>query len=291
MVPSVLYKYTSASVAELLLKNMSIRWSSPSLFKDLFEFQRMPTFIPDIKESYQIYINRIVDIVFGEQAYDNNFSSGTKLLIFLNQNLRDSGMKKEELLREISIPAPADQQRMTEILREHTEDQNYTKIARICCLTENYKNDVMWSHYADNNAGCVIGFKHLKELDTPFLAAKKVNYTSGPPVIGSAFDFLLYGNTPELRKKSFEAICFTKDTSWSYEEEWRTIAWRTPASKELFNDYQFYTEEVESLTFGSKINDKKKCKLSKLVNEKYPNCEQYEMTAEYGEYKRIKINV
>jgi len=270
---------------------MSIRWSSPTLFNDLLEFQRMPVFEPDIVESYPIYIKRIIEIVFDEKPYDENFSAKTKLLILLNQSLKKTGMSKEELYNEISIPAPADQQRMTDLLREHTENENYIKNARICCLTENYKNDVMWAHYADNNTGCVIGFRLLKHIDTPFIAAKKIKYTDGKPEIGSALNFLLYGDTFELRRKTHEAICFTKDIKWSYENEWRTISWMSETTDQLYVDYKFYTEELESLTMGPNIKDIHKKNLLQLIKENYHSCDLYEMKVVYGEYKRETINV
>lgn len=39
--------------------------------------------------------------------------------------------------------------------------------ATVCCSTEKCFNEVMWAHYADNNAGCVRGFRDLKYLETP----------------------------------------------------------------------------------------------------------------------------
>jgi hypothetical protein len=54
--PDCLYKYTSASTAEIILETGRLRWSNTSMFNDLNEFQRMPVFFPSLEEDWDVYL-------------------------------------------------------------------------------------------------------------------------------------------------------------------------------------------------------------------------------------------
>ena len=49
-VPEPLFKYTTFDTAILILRTGRLRWSSPLLFNDLSEFQRIPRFEPSLDE-------------------------------------------------------------------------------------------------------------------------------------------------------------------------------------------------------------------------------------------------
>jgi len=46
---------------------------------------------------------------------------------------------------------------------------------------------------------------------------------------------LLYGDTQELRQKTIEAIFYTKQINWAYENEWRVITWRHNEIDKVFS--------------------------------------------------------
>jgi hypothetical protein len=290
MPPEFLYKYTTASKAEIILRTGRLRWSSPSMFNDLAEFQRMPLFNPPIEEALSIFLKKIIDI-----SFSGNFQNGTQLsdltkqLLVLVSAISKTGMSKNEVFEELNAKPPYDQEHISKVLREHTQQEKYISTARVCCLTSSFNNDVMWAHYAKNHTGCVLGFRHIEKLDTPFKAAKPVIYTHGRLEVYDGVDFLLYGNTKELQKKILEGICYSKDQKWSYEEEWRGVTWRKDEEHNQYSDFLFNPEELESITFGLNIKESNENSLKELVSNKFDNCEMYKILNGYGELKRIKI--
>ena len=137
-------------------------------------------------------------------------------------------------------------------------------------------------HYGDSYAGCMFGFKHIEDRSTPFLAAEKAMYSPNAPVIGSAVDFYLYGPTKEQNKRTRLAIYHTKNEEWAYEKEWRVIAKRPTVDNQKYFDFKFYAEELESITFGPKIDPEKKNNILDLVESKYPHCKIYEIKVNNG---------
>lgn len=86
--PSVFYKYASAETAALVLEHGRIRWSSPSVFNDLSEFQRMPRFVPTIAESLLSLPGYLSSAIVGEVVLDIGcLAPQTRLLMAMLQML------------------------------------------------------------------------------------------------------------------------------------------------------------------------------------------------------------
>ena len=103
-------------------------------------------------------------------------------------------------------------------------------------------------------------------------------------------DFLLYGDTQELRRKTIEAIYYTKQVNWAYENEWRVITWRYNEIDKNFGDYKFYREELESITFGPRANKNDKDSITNMLHTKYCSAKIYEMVNKNGSSERVLIN-
>ena len=76
----------------------------------------------------------------------------------------------------------------------------------LLCFCANWRNPLLWSHYADRHRGVCLGF----EVRSDYIA--KVDYVAK--------------RTPlrlPLTEDAMKRILFTKFAGWSYEEEWR--AW------------------------------------------------------------------
>jgi hypothetical protein len=140
----------------------------------------------------------------------------------------------------------------------------------------------MWANYADNNSGCVLGFRHIPSHNTPLLAARKVDYSVDAPVVGSGLDLLLYGGTEALSSKNVQAICFTKKAPWAYEQEWRAMTYRATSQNSTFSDFHFYAHELESITFGPNMDELIVEKLKELVGAKYMSCMMYKFEVKAG---------
>ncbi|WP_397473503.1 DUF2971 domain-containing protein [Pusillimonas sp.] len=162
------------------------------------------------------------------------------------------------------------------------------KAARVLCLTGDFDNEVMWGTYADNHQGYVLGFT-AASVDSPFHEARPVAYSVDAPIVGSGLDFLLYGDSPELRKRTVEAVCYTKKQSWSYELEWRLITWRHGEVDALYGDYIFHPEELMSATFGVRAKHELIQSVRTIAQKQYPDLAFYRMTHHNGELRREPI--
>lgn len=286
-VPEPLYKYTTYSTATVILSSGRLRWSSPLLFNDLAEFQRMPRFEPTLDQSLMDFPRVLVEIALGERHVEETKLNGaSSIILVMVRALIDSGMGRDDVIKELIQKSRGADKKMIMELRATFESFGLST-ARVFCLSTEFDNDVMWAHYAENHKGLVFGFRHLPNFDTPFLAAQSVKYSKEPPFIGSGLDFLLYGNTPELRKKTLNAVCFTKSSKWQYENEWRVVTWGPEEVGKDYGDYKFYPEELESVCFGARFDDKRVEKIRSLVLSRYPRTNLYRMVVESGESRRV----
>ncbi|WP_423840411.1 DUF2971 domain-containing protein [Vibrio mytili] len=181
---------------------------------------------------------------------------------------------------EISLPSLEDR------LREHTECYKNGDL-RIICLSED--DEVMWAHYGDNHTGCMFEFRHIEELNTPFQMAKKVTYTDSTPHLGSALDFLLYDENRELMANTAHAIYFTKTAKWEYEKEWRVMT-RRPGEGKRYSDFEFYKDELVSVTFSARISNEERTNLVNLIMTHYPKCKMYKVQSVRGNIERVEFD-
>ncbi|MFQ7593460.1 MAG: DUF2971 domain-containing protein [Acutalibacteraceae bacterium] len=79
----------------------------------------------------------------------------------------------------------------------------------LCCFSEEYKNILMWSHYAENHKGICVeyDFRNYRKV----LYLEKVKYAN---------DVVKF---PQGGFEGFNRIFCTKALPWSYEHEWRLI--------------------------------------------------------------------
>lgn len=281
------YKYTTLDTVEIILNTEKLRWSSPLIFNDVSEFKNMPIFEPSIEEAKPQFIKLLVEHVFEINKLDASKLSQVSLIIInLISMLKNRGDSKEQITIFMS-EIPTKDIKIADYMNDLFSN-NKLASARVLCVTKDCLNDAMWAHYASNHSGCVLEFIHLPEYDTSWSEAKEVKYINGKRIAGSALDFLLYGDTPELRKKTVDLICYTKNENWLYEKEWRLLTWRAE-EKQDYGDYKFYPEELVSITFGVNISNDKQINITKIIREKYPHCVQYKALIENGELNREKI--
>ena len=288
-IPETLFKYTKLDAGRLILSSGLLRWSSPLKFNDLAEFQRMPRFDPTLDNSLSIFPRVILEIATGKRpVLEKELSRGAKLLLIMTKVLLDAGLEPEEIINRIAEQSHGADHKMSSAL-ETTFRSFGLDSARVCCLTSDPDNDVMWAHYAGNHTGIVFGFRHLPERDTPFLAAQPVKYTTEAPIAGSGLDFLLYGDTQKLRESVLDAVCQTKGINWAYENEWRVVTWRSEEIGKDYGDYRFHPEELESLCFGAKFDPDRESGIRDLALAKYPRCAFYRMVLEQGRLSRVPV--
>lgn len=289
--PEIFYKYTQASTALIVLKTTRLRWSSPLLFDDPAEFKRMPRFEPSIAEAAKAFPATIVHAAIGQfPVREQVLAKNARLLLTMTRLMIERGMSPTDVIVELGeIPEASDDKFETRLLEFF--NNKFISTARVVCMSISFDNDALWENYAESFKGCVIGFRHIPKLSTPFLAARKVTYSEHQPVVGSGTDFLLYGDTDQLRRSTIDAVCFTKKHHWAYQQEWRAITWRDEEGEAKFGDYKFYPEELESVTLGLSATADTESAVANLLREIYPNCQLYQLVRENGISERVLVNL
>lgn len=89
---------------------------------------------------------------------------------------------------------------------------NISKKVGIFCCSKNWRNPLLWSHYAEKHTGMAFGF------DMPDQKAINVNYSNERPLFQSE---TLSKNSDHT--EFLERLSRTKFKSWEYEEEVRFI--------------------------------------------------------------------
>ncbi|WP_022942895.1 DUF2971 domain-containing protein [Psychromonas hadalis] len=110
-------------------------------------------------------------------------------------------------------------------LVKHTKDEHNSILSdkentRICCLSQECKDPLMWSHYTDGMKGFVVIYNQFKTQSGEFLPCIPVCYVNEPPII--TFETIKLENSHggfELNRK----LIATKHNRWSYEKEVRFI--------------------------------------------------------------------
>jgi hypothetical protein len=134
----------------------------------------------------------------------------------------------------------------------------------ICSFSKNNKNQVMWSHYAEQHYGLCIGFKEDDLTNENLnLSMMDVTYQEQLPEHGLFMklpptDTYLIATSIVDRNK-FIQILTTKDQSWSYEEERRFLS-------SQFGAIKFSPKCIESIMFGLRMPERDKSTLVKLLS-------------------------
>ena len=146
----------------------------------------------------------------------------------------------------------------------------------IGCLCTDYKNKLMWSHYADSHKGFCIEYDYsLMDIDAHTILPLPVVYSDERPLISwkAAFD-----NTPENLEEAvaqFTKGLLTKDSIWSYENEWRILVKTT----EMPN---IPMPRISCVYLGASISDENRNAILKIAKEKHYKVKQ--MVVDRGAY-------
>lgn len=117
------------------------------------------------------------------------------------------------------------------------------KLSGILCFSENWKNPVHWSHYADHHRGICLGF------DVPTNTTTKIDYTD--TVL--KFDRDVLSKTDDEKLKFFLKLSTTKFRHWEYEQEHRkSIPLNPEEAKQPLNFVPFSDElKLSEVIVGS----------------------------------------
>lgn len=250
----ILYKYLTNERLSFF-ENRLLRFTQPSCFNDPFEFLPVEDFLT----------KGFDDFVFKKYLHSKKFyDSLNEAGLTLTKESHLIKMKKEMLEFTSGL--------------QNSMIGTYDNLG-IFCLSANWNNVLMWSHYADNHKGFVIGF----DTDHPYFKYSKFNlkpvhYTNKRPTSSPSDDFI-------------KNLIYTKADIWSYENEWRICKEANEATKTIFENihlFEFPTDSIYSIHLGSRSdNDMRNAILKRLSNWESPP-KVYQTFMHTKEYKLIE---
>jgi hypothetical protein len=104
---------------------------------------------------------------------------------------------------------------------------SYSKISRrlftakqdigICCFSDTFDSELMWTHYARNYTGICVGYRteQLVVGLPPDVHLVRLAYDGAPPRLGK-------GDEHDLRATAIKVLSHKK-VNWIYEREWRLL--------------------------------------------------------------------
>ncbi len=151
---------------------------------------------------------------------------------------------------------------------------------RVGCLCTDYKNRLMWSHYADGHKGFCIEYDFSCNTDIlNDLLILPVIYSKERPKfpwkVALAFDKDSNSVKCEGAQTMIQSLLI-KDEAWSYEDEWRII---TLCSSGIVN---IKMPPVSCIYIGALCSDDNKIALTKIANKL--NVPLKQMIVDRGEY-------
>lgn len=90
----------------------------------------------------------------------------------------------------------------------------------VCCLSAEYDNPLLWSHYGDQHRGICIGYS-LDRNPKPII--NEVLYGGIRTVKTSLIGQAIVNDDPDAQKAMDDSIFLRKALPWSYEKEWRVL--------------------------------------------------------------------
>ena len=124
-------------------------------------------------------------------------------------------------------------------IKELPEIKDMINKIKICSLSSEYDNFLMWSHYSNEHKGICIAYdiSKIKEYNKTIL--KKVIYTKKIQIY-KPYNHI-FENPTLNEEKNFISLFYLKHKNWKYEKEYRIIT---------YEDYDFINLPIKAIYFG-----------------------------------------
>lgn len=219
------FKFYSVETALKIIESNALQWNSPLSFNDPFDTQTSLIGRVDAGQFSDRFVNSLRAIVFDEELpkffkRSNRLHAAVEVL-----RINRDRLSSAEILENLAAVAKEAGEALEHYLRTFSDSVGESiSNAWVFCLSERIDNVVMWSHYADQHRG--VGFKLncVREVDHPFLIAKKMDYLGEYPKVSD--DLVLADHCSSVAEINMAdmawRIAYSKHRDWSYEREWRS---------------------------------------------------------------------
>lgn len=244
----ILYKYLSSDRIDVFC-NRKIRYTQLGDFNDPYELNPNIDKIAEKEEIIKLTQTNLEKLV--DEEYEKHPIVHT--LISKADFLKLAKSQKGLVLQSIATLEPI----VSKLLHSFLQNVFNSSMGALS-LSEDPKNELMWSHYAEEHRGYVLGFDgthtYFNQKASPsdeFRHLRKVNYTKERLKIN-----LMNTNGVEM--------FLTKGMKWQYELEWRIIRSFTDATEVLDRKpypiylFSFPARAISEIILGFRMSEEKK---------------------------------
>ncbi len=269
------YKFTAMETAFKILEGGKFRYSSPANFNDPFDLQTELYLEFAIADLPCLVMKAINTLVHGKRLVPINrqISLGKAILLLRkhHENGTDSKNLLDSLFEKLRPHLFMIQEEIEEVRRKYNDYwKDPLKTIKIFCVSEDNKNILLWSHYADNHKGVCFKLKVMPEKDNPICAAKKVNYLPKPPSFldyDKLINLLASGDLQAWSSELYRQYPLAKSDIWNYEREWRVWA-PFEKNRKAYLDIPIVDGEIDSIYFGIKADTESVHRLINIAQAK-----------------------
>lgn len=277
--PDKIYKFLSFDGLCKTLENGTIRLSKPSDLNDPLDIylqecfgKDRQVFLEDMKGALQDFIEGEID---PSSLPDSRYKEKITAIIAAHKKASpEQRAKMRKQMSHIPIEELYDLKKFEETEREVLSSvyQSF-EFDGIFCSTVDFKNLLMWAHYADKHQGAVIEFTPNEEKDSAFLASRKVIYSKERPVLYATAQKMIFSVIAMSREESGKSISdkliYTKGREWEYEQEYRLYVPFCIQRSLAYATHKYHPEELTSVFLGCRMtrqNQEKAIALAKIAN-------------------------
>jgi hypothetical protein len=287
--PEFFYKYVTRRVGELILKNRTLRWSTPGTLNDPYDMQFDLRFEIDKDAVKAAAIEKLWTAFYGPDPLQIGNRLGATIHLLRSRFPR---LDKDEFAKEFGTSIDQAFTAMERTLPGIQKDlREYLASCKILCLTAAPDKLLMWHRYAEGGSGMVLRFKTPPGVDSPWPTARRINYLSNMPVlVDNAFlADMLAGRVSMDHEAVMHRMVYTKSLEWAYEAEWRIFTGQGRDPKATFEDVHFNVLELDAVIFGYLMPENDRNTLTEIVRRQCPHAQLLQLRKTAQIFFRLEI--
>jgi hypothetical protein len=271
--PASLCKYVSRHVGELILKNRTLRWSTPGTLNDPYDMQFDLRLDIDKDAVKATALGKLWTAFYGSEPLQvgNRFGAAIKLL-----RAQIPQIDKEEFNQHFGKAIDESFAVMDAKLPDLQKDlRDHLASCKVLCLTGAPDKLLMWYRYAEEGRGLVLKFKDASGIDSPWNGARRVNYHTNMPLLVDN-DYLadmLSGRASMDAQSIMHHMVYSKSLEWAYEAEWRIFTGQGRDPEAKFEDVHFNSKELDAVIFGHRMSDVDRHAIAEITRSQYPHAQ------------------
>jgi hypothetical protein len=283
--PDRIYKFQSFDGLCKTLEKRTVRLSKPSDLNDPLDIYLQECFGKDRKAFFEELKGALQDFIEGEidlsSLPDSPYKAKITAIITAHKKASpEQRAKMREEMSRIPIEELYDLKKLEETDQELLSSvyQSF-ELDGVFCSTVDFKNLLMWAHYADRHQGAVIEFTPNKERDSAFLASRRIIYSNERPVLYATAQEMIFSgiamSTEESGKFILDKLIYTKGKDWEYEQEYRLHLPLCIKPGQPFATHEYHPEELTSVFLGCRMSQQSQEKAIALAKTANPSVAIY----------------